>query len=165
MQRRAAIIHMMTPAGGQETVFWTHTHTTHCYHTLLGAGCWRDNEAVSPIEWAIAATLMNSTEVQNPQRKLDVFGSVLACAKPANVFQKLSYSLCGLCLSLSSLIPPPQTISMFHCVLRLPNSSIHRAFLFFDAKAWQQSQTDLFTCTTVLHGEHRPTPLRRIDLM
>jgi len=43
---------------------------------------------------------MNSTEVQNPRRKLDVkvlclsyvFGSVLACAKSAHVFQKLSYS-------------------------------------------------------------------------
>ena len=26
-----------------------------------------------------------------------------------------------------------------------------RAFLFFNAKAWPQSQTHLFTCTTVLH--------------
>ena len=38
---------------------------------------------------------MSNTEAQNPRRKLDVFGSVLACAKPAHVFQKLSYSLCG----------------------------------------------------------------------
>ena len=30
-------------------------------------------------------------------------------------------------------------------------TAVHRAFLFFDAKAWPQSQTDLFTCTTVLH--------------
>ena len=50
---------------------------------------------------------MNSTGVQNPRRKLDgkclclsyVFSSVLACAKSAHVFQKLSDSLCGLCLS------------------------------------------------------------------
>jgi len=47
---------------------------------------------------------MNSTEVQNPRRKLDdkflsyVFGSVFACAKSAHMFQKLSYSLCGLSL-------------------------------------------------------------------
>ena len=41
---------------------------------------------------------MNSTEVQNPRRKLDVFGSVLACAKSDHVFQKLSYSLCRLVL-------------------------------------------------------------------
>ena len=48
---------------------------------------------------------MNSTEVQNPQRKLDdkclclsyVFSFVLVCAKSAHVFQKLSYLLCGLC--------------------------------------------------------------------
>ena len=49
--------------------------------------------------------VMNSTEVQNPQCKLDkclclsyVFGFVLACEKSAHVFQKLSYSLCRLCL-------------------------------------------------------------------
>jgi len=31
---------------------------------------------------------------------------------------------------------------------------VHRAFLFFDAKAWPQSQTDLCMCTTVLHCGH-----------
>ena len=46
------------------------------------------------------------------------FGSVLACAKSAHVFQKLSYSLCGLCLSLSSLITLPQTASLFYVSLR-----------------------------------------------
>ena len=35
---------------------------------------------------------------------------VFACAKSAYVFQKLSYSLCGLCLSLFSLITLPQTV-------------------------------------------------------
>ena len=93
------------------------------------------------------AKRMNSTEVQNPQRKLDVFGSV-ACAKSAHVFQKLSYLLCRLCLSLSSLITLPQGFSTFHCVLRPPNSNTP---LQVNAKAWPQSQTDLFTCTTVLH--------------
>ena len=42
---------------------------------------------------------MNSTEVENPQCKLDdkclcllyAFGSVLTCAKSAHVLQKLSY--------------------------------------------------------------------------
>ena len=58
---------------------------------------------------------MNSTEVQNPRHKLDVFGSVLACAKSDHVFQKLSYSLCGPCLSLSSLYSTtlPQTVRLF----------------------------------------------------
>ena len=43
-------------------------------------------------------------------------------------------------------------------------TAVHCAFLkFFDAKAWPQSQTDLFTCTTVLHCAH--TFLRRIDLL
>ena len=46
----------------------------------------------------IITIVMNSTEVQNPWRKLDdelpyVFSSVLACAKSAHMFQKLSYSL------------------------------------------------------------------------
>ena len=61
--------------------------------------------------------IMNSTEVHNPRRKLDVFGSVLARAKSAHVFQKLSYSLCGLCLSLSSLTLP-QTVRLFYVSLR-----------------------------------------------
>ena len=42
---------------------------------------------------------MNSTKVQNPRCKLDVFGFCFICAKPAHVFQKLSYLLCRLCLS------------------------------------------------------------------
>ena len=64
---------------------------------------------VKLFHWAVMATYivwnwiatytMNSTEVQNPRCKLDdkclclsyVFGSVLACAKSAHVFQKLSY--------------------------------------------------------------------------
>ena len=69
---------------------------------------------------------MNSTEMQNPWRKLDdkclclpyVFSSVLACAiKSAHVFQELSYSLRGLCLSLSSLITLPQTVRLFYISL------------------------------------------------
>ena len=77
--------------------------------------------------------LMNSTEVQNPRCKLDVFGSVLACVKSDHVFQKLSYPLCRLCLSLSSLITLPQTVRLFYVSLR--------------SQAPQQSQTDLFTWT------------------
>jgi len=41
-------------------------------------------------------------------------------------------------------------------------TAVHRAFLSFNAKAWPQSQTDLFTCTTVLHCGH--TFLRCRDL-
>ena len=51
---------------------------------------------------------------------------------------------------------------MFHCILRLPNSST-LLFLFFDAKAWPQSQTDFSMCTAVLHCGY--TFLRRIDLL
>ena len=46
-----------------------------------------------------------------------VFGSVLACAKSAHLFQKLYYSLCGLCLSLSSLVTLPQTVRLFYISL------------------------------------------------
>ena len=113
--------------------------------------------------------------MQNPRRKLDdkclclpyVFGSVLACAiKSANVFQELSYSLRGLCLS----FPTNNSSSDSKAFLRFiafsgSLTAVHRACLFFDAKAWPQSQTDLFTCrvTTVLHCEH--TFLRCIDLL
>ena len=106
--------------------------------------------------------VMNSTNVQNPRHKLGVFSSVIASAKSDHMFQKLSNSLCWLCLSLWSLITLPQTVRLFYlfnCILRL----VHRAFLFFDVKVWPQSQTDLFTCTTVLHCGH--TLLRCIDLI
>ena len=33
-------------------------------------------------------------------------------------------------------------------------TAVHHAFLFFDGKPWPQSQTDLFTCTMVLHCGH-----------
>ena len=46
-------------------------------------------------------------------------------------------------------------------------TAVHCAFLFFDAKAWPQSQTELFMCTTGLHTlwaylsqTHRPIALR-----
>ena len=57
-----------------------------------------------------------------PWHKLDkclclsyVFSFVLACAKSAHVFQKLSYSFCGLCLQLITL---PQTERFFYILLR-----------------------------------------------
>ena len=88
-----------------------------------------------------------------------VFGSVLACAKSAHLFQKLYYSLCRLCLSLSSLVTLPQTVRLFYvCVLRLPNNSTP---CFSLMRRHGQSQTDLFTCTMVLHCGH--TFLRRIE--
>ena len=63
---------------------------------------------------------MNSTEVQNPRRKLHdkiiigLFGFVPAYAKSAHVFQKLSYLLCRLCLQLITL---PQTERLFYVSL------------------------------------------------
>ena len=117
---------------------------------------------------------MNSTEVQNPQRKLYdkclclpyVFGSVLACAKSAHVFQKLSYSLCGLCLSLKFLTNKSSSDSRPKAFLRFTAFSgsptaVHRAFLFFDAKAWPVTNWPLhvhygITLWAYLSQTHRP---------
>jgi len=89
---------------------------------------------------------MNSTEVQHPRHKLDdkclcllyVFGSVLACAKSAHMFQKLSYSLCGLSLQLITL---PQTVRLFYV-------SLH------SQAPQQQSPSIACSCTMVLHCGH-----------
>ena len=64
---------------------------------------WIDHHVFQALIFNAKTQSMNSNEVQNPRNKLGVFGSVLASAKSDHVFQKLSYSLCGLCLSLSSL--------------------------------------------------------------
>ena len=74
---------------------------------------------------------MNSTKVQNPQRKLDVFGSVLAYAKPAHVFQNLSYSLCRLCLSFVTNNSSSDSKAFLHFnVFSGAPTVVHRAFLF-----------------------------------
>ena len=68
------------------------------------------------------------------------------------VFQKLSYSLCRLCLSfLTNSSSDSKAFLHFIAIPASSTTAVHRAFLFFDVKAWPQSQTDLFTCTTVLH--------------
>ena len=64
-------------------------------------------------------------------------------------------------------LPPYMTIE-YYSHYKLPiysfyYISVHCTFLFFDAKEWPQSQTDLFTCTMVLHCGH--IFLRRIDLL
>ena len=112
---------------------------------------------------------MNSTEVQNPRRKLDVFSSVFACAKSDHVFQKLLLALRTLSLSFVTIFyNSPSDSKAFRRFIVFSGSptAVHRAFSFFDAKAWPQawpqSQTDLFTCTTVLHCGY--TFLRCIDL-
>ena len=107
---------------------------------------------------------MKSTEMQNPWCKQDVFSSVLAWAKSAHMFQKLSYSLCGLCLSFLTNNSSSDS-KAFLCLIAFSGSptAVHRAFYFVNAKAWPQSQTDLFTCITVLHYGH--TFLRHIDLI
>ena len=87
-----------------------------------------------------------------------VFDSVLVCAKSADMFQKLSYSLCGICLSVSSLITLPQTVTLFYVSLRYQAPQRQCTVLSFSSM-----RRHLFTCTTVLHCGH--TFLRRIHLL
>ena len=106
---------------------------------------------------------MNSTEVQNPRRKLDVFGPVLVCAKPAHVFQKLSYTRFADFVSFvtNSSSSDSKVFLRFITFSDSP-TVVHHAFLFFDAKAWPQSQTDLFTYITLwayFSQTHRPNLL------
>ena len=60
-----------------------------CYLKLCTLKDWSGYLLVN-IHTPITSKIMNSTEVQNPWRKLDVFGSVLPFAKSDHVFQKLS---------------------------------------------------------------------------
>ena len=74
------------------------------------------------------------------------------------------YSRCGLCLSLSFTNSSSDSKAFLSFIAFSGSpTAVHRTFLFFDAKAWPQSQTDFFKCTTVIHCGH--TFLRRIDLL
>ena len=115
---------------------------------------------ISAIIKVVKSFEMNSTEVQNPRRKLYdkclclpyVFGSVLACAKSAHVFQKLSYSLCRLCLSLkfltnnSSSDSRPKAFLTSSCALRYYTCG-HTFLRHIDL-------LHSIACTTVLHCWH-----------
>ena len=114
---------------------------------------------------------MNSTEVQNPQCKLDdvfilayVFGSVLACAMHevcSRVSEDLLLIFRILSLFLTNNSSSDSKAFLRFIVFSVSPTAVCRAFLFFDAKVWPQSQTA--TCTTILHCGH--TFLRSIDLL
>ena len=92
-----------------------------------------------------------------------VFDSVLACAKPAHarVSEALLPALRTLSLSfLTNSSSDSKAFQHFIAFSGSPNSSTP-CFPFFDAKSWPQSQTELYTCTTVLHCGH--TFLRRLS--
>ena len=119
----------------------------------------------SEVKQGTSTRTMNSTEVQNPRCKVDVFSSVLACAKSDLVFQKLLLALRTLSLSFVTIFyNSPSDSKAFRRFIAFSGSptAVHRTFSFFDAKAWPQAQTDLFTCTMVLHCGY--TFLRCIDL-
>ena len=94
-----------------------------------------------------------------------VFDSVLACAKPAHAHVSEAHLPALRTLSLSFLTNSSLESKALQQFIAFSGSprAVHRAFLFFDVKAWPQSQTDLFTCTTVLH--YGNTFLRHIDLI
>ena len=118
---------------------------------------------------------MNSTEVQNPRRKLDVFSSLLACAKSDHVFQKLSYSLCGLCLSLSLHNSSSDSKAFLHFIAFSGSpTAVHCAFLVSMQRHGHSHQLSLhvhygITLWAYLPQMHRPvlhcghTFLRCID--
>ena len=94
-----------------------------------------------------------------------MFDSVLACAKPAHAHVSEALLPALRTLSLSFLTNSSADSKAFqHFIVFSGSPTVgHHAFLFFDAKAWPQSQTDLFTCTTVLHCGN--TFLRHIHLI
>ena len=94
-----------------------------------------------------------------------VFDSVLACAKPAHarVSEALLPALRTLSLSFPTNSSSDSKAFQHFIASSGSPTAVHSAFLFFDAKAWPQSQTDLFTCTMVLHCGH--TFLRCLDLI
>ena len=89
--------------------------------------------------------------------------SVLACAKSAHVFQKLSYSLCRLCLSLSSLITLPQTVRLFQVLLHSGSVSltaVHRASMERHGHSHKQSKSGVFKSvrsSLLIFLYHRPS--------
>ena len=82
--------------------------------------------------------------------------SVLACAKSAHVFQKLSHFADFVSPHYNNSSSDSKAFLHFIAFSGSPTvvwvrlvRLVHRAFLFFDVKVWPQSQTDLFMCTTV----------------
>ena len=85
--------------------------------------------------------------------------SVLACAKPAHACVSEALLPALRTLSLSFLTNSSSDSKAFLRFIAFSGSptAVHCAFLFFDAKAWPQSQTDLFiTLWAYLSQTHRP---------
>ena len=77
----------------------------------------------------------------------------------AHMFQKLSYSLCGLCLSLLSLITLPQTVRLFYVSLRSQAPKQQYTVLSFSSmrRHGHSHKTDLFNSLwAYLSQKHRP---------
>ena len=92
-----------------------------------------------------------------------MLGSVLACAKSAHVFQKLSYLLCRLCLSLSSLISLLQTVRLFYVSLHSQGPQQQYTELSFSMRKHGHSHKLTSSCALRYYTGH--TFLRRIGLL
>ena len=101
-------------------------------------------------------------------QKLLCLPCVWFCTKSAHMFQKLSYLLCGVCLSLLSLVTLLQTVrlSTFHCVLRLPMQQQYTVLSFSSMQRhghitnWPLNlHYGTFTLWTYLSQMHRPIAL------
>ena len=94
-----------------------------------------------------------------------VFDSVLACAKSAYVFQKLSYLLCGLCLSLSSLTLP-HTVRLFYISLRSLLAPQQECTVLSFSLMWRHGHSHQLTSSHALRVlNYGHTFLRCIDLL
>ena len=94
---------------------------------------------------------MNSTEVENPRRKLMCLVLFLPVQKSAHVFQKLSYSLCGLCLPLFITNNSSSDSKAFLCYIAFSGSptAVHHAFLFFKSM-WRHGYSHKLTSSRAL---------------
>ena len=135
---------------------------------IIGLGDWRFYQWLLCLLYVLCAAVacIKSVEMFQKISCLPyVFDSVLACAKPAHARVSEALLPALRTLSLSFLTNSSSVNKAFQHFIAFSGSpiAVRSAILFFDMKAWPQSQTDLFTCTTVLHCGH--TFLTRIDLI
>ena len=153
-------------------------HTIHINPTISRMPTWNgdfgwDNSDIHLTQTVMlyrgpAYNLMNSTEVQNPRRKLDdkcsclsyVFGSALASAKSAHVFQKLSALLTLRTLSLTKNSSSDSKAFLHFIAFSGSPTAVHRplhALRYYTVVIpfWTtQSQTSKFDGkTTIRHAQ------------
>ena len=142
----------MSPYAHTHTCMHVHAHTHACKHTQHIYTCIHMHMHMHTHIHTYARTHTHTcthTHTHMHTRICTHKNSTYTCTH--------AHMLCEICLFLLSLITLPQTVRLFYVSLHVFSGSptaVHHAFLFFNVKAWPQSQTDLFTCTMVLHCGH-----------